>query len=155
MKKTIALAAALVFCLFGLQAQTDEFRISGNVTFTSAAIPFPGFQLFIASDNGVYIADAFTDDSGNYETTFDIPTGESVNFTVEAIDFCTGEVLTESVDNSQSSATADFAICSVIDPPPPPSDCEAFFDYFQADPAVLTVDFSDLSYSNQPINTWD
>ncbi|MEM1320549.1 MAG: PKD domain-containing protein [Bacteroidota bacterium] len=156
MKKTIALAAALVFCLFGFQAQADEFRINGNVTFAAVGVPLADFRIYISSDDTSYVTEVTTGLSGNYEAIFDIPAGELVTFTLQTIDFCTGELLSETVDNSQgNSATVDFSICSIIDPPPPHSDCEAFFDYFQPDPSVLTLEFSDFSFSNEPIVSWD
>ena len=148
---------ALLMCLasWSVIAQTDEFKINGQVTFTADAYPVPGAPVTFVSSDGSYFETTTTDNDGNYEVILDIGIGEQVTATGEVIDFCTGQSLAVTVDNSQSlEVVADFAICDSIFPPPPNTDCEAFYDYIQPDPAALTLEFTDLSYAGVTINSW-
>jgi len=157
MKKTTTLMFALLMCLvsWSISAQTNEFKISGQVTFTSDAFPVPDIPVTFVSSDGSYFETTMTDVDGNYEIVFDIAIGDQVTATGEVIDFCTGEYVSVTVDNGQSlEVTADFALCDFINPPPPNTDCEAFYNYFQPDPTALTLEFTDLSYAGVTIDSW-
>ena len=157
MKKTTTLMFAFLMSLifWSGTALADEFKISGQVTFTSDAFPVPEIPVTFVSSDGSYFETTMTDIDGNYEIIFDIAVGEQVTATGEVIDFCTGNLVSVTVDNGQSlEVAADFSLCDFINPPPPNTDCEAFYDYIQPDPAALTLEFTDLSYAGVTIDSW-
>ena len=150
---TCTLMLALLFG-WAANAQSLGFTIQGTVSFTNDQIPLPGIEIIWTSDDGTYTDVAISADDGTYSVNFDIPAGDVHTFTGETMDFCTGEIIQLTTDNSADVQIIDVTLCSIVFPPPP-VDCEAFFDVERADPSnPLAISFTDLSFSASPINGW-
>ena len=137
---------SLLFTLgWAYSSQAYEVTIDGTVTAYDA--PAPYVDLFIFSVDGSVFEIGFTDANGQYSSTFEIPDGTTTDILVSVIDICTGIFLDQTVTVSGATTeTIDFELCS---------DCQAGFFYYQPDPALLDVQFEDISSGSPDSWTWD
>ncbi|MFK8104362.1 MAG: PKD domain-containing protein [Saprospiraceae bacterium] len=153
MKKLLFKTSFLfLLCLLTQVTMANDFTVNGKVSFGEDEIAAPGFPITIYSVDGLYAMDAVTDDEGNYSSTIDLPDGTVTDFTVEVLDFCSGEMITQIISSSVGLVEINFLICDeiIINTNP----CQAFFSYAPGaiDPIGFPVDFVDNSSGD--INTW-
>ena len=138
---------------FNLQAQS-AFTISGQVHFSAIGFPIDEIPIFVASADGQYVADVFTDADGYYSISFDIPAGDIIEFEVATFDPCTGEFLIVPTSNENGDVIIDFEICIDFVLP----DCQASF-WYEMEGNDLNVQFIDESYANNDLEitswAWD
>jgi len=140
----------------GLWAQNTPVQITGSVLYSQEELPAPGYPVWVTNTQGIEFG-GMTDDNGNF-AILAIPSPNTFTLTVDLLDFCTGELQSQTVVLSPAG-TVDpvppFHVCQDILPPPPPSGCEAFFYAEELDPInPLNFQFHDLSYSDLPITSW-
>jgi len=140
----------------GLWAQNSPVQITGSVLFSQEALPVPGYPVWATNAEGIEFG-TMTDDNGNFAISA-IPSPNTITLTVDVLDFCTGELLSQTVMLSPALSVypvEPFHVCQDILPPPPPSGCDAFFFAEELDPSdPLNFQFHDLSYSDLPITSW-
>jgi len=116
----------------------------------------PGYPVWATNAEGIEFG-TMTDDNGNFAISA-IPSPNTITLTVDVLDFCTGELLSQTVMLSPALSVypvEPFHVCQDILPPPPPSGCDAFFFAEELDPSdPLNFQFHDLSYSDLPITSW-
>ena len=100
--------------LFLLPLQAADFTISGKVRLFAGNVPSPFTKVDISDEAGNYTASVFTNFSGAYKTSFDLPDDSTINFTVQIKDICTDKIISKSTTNSANSATVDFVMCDVL-----------------------------------------
>ncbi len=128
-----------------------SFTISGNVEFPAFDFPVDGYPIFVASGDGIYIAELITDEEGNYSTSFEIPDGEIVDFEVATFDICTGDDLIEATSNANGDVVINFVVCEDFEFP----ECQASF-WFEAGEDMVTYSFFDDSFTGEDneITSW-
>ncbi|MEL6867906.1 MAG: PKD domain-containing protein, partial [Bacteroidota bacterium] len=157
MKKSIFYTLLMLCCCWWMpqaQAQFGNFNISGQVTFAEEEIPVPEYPVHLIIPALDIQETTMTDDAGNYSLDVEIDPVFLADVEVYVIDFCIGDVITVQTTNESDSTIIDFNVCSIINPPHTGPTCDAFFQADIIDPAALTVQFIDLSFSSLPINTW-
>ncbi len=139
----------------GLQAQGTPVQITGSVLFSQESLPAPGYPVWVTNAEGIEFGGA-TDDNGDFAIQA-VPSPNTIVLTVDVLDFCTGELIVETVTlvpGAAVYAVEPFHVCQDILPPPPPEGCDAFF-YAESNPANnLSFTFHDLSYSESDITSW-
>ena len=153
--------STLLFVLlfsFG-QLPATECRVSGRVLFGIDEEPLSAYPVsFGLFSLGIFLEDTASQDgafSFTFEVEFDGP--NPIFGTLSATDFCTGEVLFEPVillESFPAVEGASMVLCSDIDPPNPPANCLAYFQYQQAEVAPYIVQFFDISSTAAPIASW-
>lgn len=149
----IKLLTLLALCWASLSVAQTTIVFSGQVFFGIDQAPADNYPVFIyeAGTNTTMVAETNTD--GIYEVALDVDSapGDVLEYTVETFDFCTGVVysFTSIVDPLLDEPVVnDFHVCTDVNPPPPPEDCEAFFTYEAIPDAPLSIQFYDLSYAD-------
>ncbi len=147
----------LMLMSFWVMAQ--NITITGSVFFGQVenAQPLPQYPVF-ASSTEVLLAEATTDDSGNYFFEFSedqLSDWNSVVF-ITVYDFCTGEQEVSIVSAETVSVFSDvnLNICSYEGSIDPPTNCQAFFTYEQIGVAPYEAAFFDLSFVYPPASSW-
>ncbi|MCB0577950.1 MAG: PKD domain-containing protein [Phaeodactylibacter sp.] len=72
-------------------------------------------------------------------------------------DFCTGEVITETaafLENFPATEGMKLTVCSDADPPNPPANCQAYFQYQQATVDPYIIKFFDVSSTAALVESW-
>ena len=142
MKKTLLSSLLLLFaCL--MQAQIT-ITVSGFITRVTDGTPvedwtISAFAIDPQDSTQFGFADGLTDVIGYYEFEVEIPANLN-EITLEVETGCydgSPEVITETLQIVNSAASADFEICA---DPPPPADCEAWFELESLD--SLTIQFT-------------
>lgn len=155
MKRTFWMLLSLL-SFVGLQAQIIPATVMGFVKFSANALPAAGYPVAVydlSNGNEVF---GITDDLGAYEIPVNL-TAETESLLVEVYDFCSGEALNYLITTSSEDVyvAEPFFICEDIMPPPPPTGCNAAFYAQELNPLdPLTFQFHDLSFSEQPITSW-
>lgn len=150
MKNLIQLNVFLLFfALFSFSLHASPFTISGQVVLAPENEPVPGMDILILSEDGEFIDLAISGEDGTYSVTIDLEDGVVATFTVQSFDWCTGDILLETVSNENSDeAEANFVICGDFEFP----DCYASF--YSTEPAGLEISFFDDSYPADEITSW-
>lgn len=153
------LSFSLLFLLFTVTTSATEVFIAGNVVFGPSGEPAPGYPIWAFSADSTAV-ETTTNDLGIYELTIDVDfnaPNQVVEVVVNTFDLCTGEALSQTITVSEQNIQIggiNFQVCAEIDPPPPPNGCEAFFSWEQISVDPYTIQFADLSYSADPIQSW-
>ncbi|MFM9951680.1 MAG: PKD domain-containing protein [Saprospiraceae bacterium] len=154
-KKHLLWMLCTLLSLAGLWAQ-NPVQITGSVLFSQEAIQVPGYPVWVINAEGIEFG-GMTDDNGNFAITA-IPSPNTNTLTAEVLDFCTGELLSQTVMLNPALTVypvEPFHVCQDIMPPPPPTGCDAYFFAEELDPInPLNFQFHDLSYSELPITSW-
>ncbi len=144
---------SIILISFGLfvSAQTYTVNISGIVEEVNTSNPIEGAMVEIMTDSanwGFYYNTVYTDQTGYYEDSFDVPANDMGYLWVSTPD-CNGMMLSQTMFYSDTSMQliADFEVCSDSTG----SGCQAMFYYLQ-EPASYTLQFYDQSLGNP--NTW-
>lgn len=152
------LVLLLTACSF-FTSYATQLSVSGVVLFGESQQPVPDYEVELALITIDEFLTAATDEEGVFTFTFDYDFGDELTLpgAISVVDFCTGEVLFESVlflEDFPSTDDVVLALCEGIDPPPPPQHCEAFFFYEQLSFDPYEVQFFDLSSTSAPIEEW-
>lgn len=138
-----------------LWAQTPV-QVTGSVLFSQEELPAPGYPVWVTNAAGIEFG-GMTDDNGNFDIQA-VPSPNTFTLTVDLLDFCTGELQSQTVELSPAGTVypvAPFHVCQDILPPPPPTGCDAYFFAEELNPVdPLSFQFHDLSYSELPITSW-
>jgi len=133
--KKVLLALTLLVSSFSMMAY--EFTINSNIVFPDGT-PAAGATIDIlisgTLDNYVVV-----DNDGNATITYDIDAGTTQTFTLETLDWCTGEILSTSVDSFEGAVDVDFVLCASLF-----EGCQAYFSY-QTDLFSTDVAFANNS----------
>ena len=155
-KKQLLWMLCTLLSVAGLWAQNTPVQITGSVLFTQEELPAPGYPVWVTNAEGIEFG-GMTDDNGNFAISA-IPSPNTITLTADVLDFCTGELLSQTVMLSPAGTiypVPPFYVCRDILPPPPPTGCDAYFYAEELDPAIpLNFQFHDLSYSDLPITSW-
>ena len=159
MKKISPLFFILFMCFsfWSEMVFAEDFKITGQVNYTTDKIPAAGVSVTFVSSNGVS-QKSMTDVNGEYEIVFDISSGEVLTATGVVTDFCTEESVEVIVDSRKGlKVSADFHICTFIVFPPTETSCKADFEYLKPEPKSLTYNFADISYieTDSFTRSWD
>jgi PKD repeat protein len=151
--KRFSLLFLLFFALGALHAQ--NVSVSGVVSFGESQEDLPGYpvQLTILDPTIFVLFEETTDDNGQFQfdVEYDFINGDAIDIAVQVFDLCTGEMLSQQFTVEASNPIVEdvfFTVCSDINPPPPPTGCEAFFGWEQVESDPFLVQFFDLSYTD-------
>ena len=144
------------------QPATGELFVSGVVTYGEDGSPARGLPVWITVFDGTTTEmRTLTNAEGYYEfnmVTLLTSNLDSIGFSVETIDFCTGRNQIQSIAFAPGSPTEfeiNFNICEGLNPPMPELGCQAFFLYDQMTyESPYLVQFHDLSFSREPVEEW-
>ena len=100
--------------LFLLPLQAADFTISGKVRLFTGNVPSPFTKVDISDEAGDYTATVFTNFSGRYTVSFDLPEDATVNFTIQVKDICNNQIISKSTTNTTSAAIVDFVMCDFL-----------------------------------------
>jgi len=154
-KKHLLSMLCTLLSFAGLWAQ-NPVQITGSVLVSQEALPAPGYPVWVTNAEGIEFG-GMTDDNGNFSITA-IPSPNTITLTADVLDFCTGELLSQTVMLNPALSVypvEPFHVCQEIMPPPPPTGCDAYFFAEELDPMnPLNFQFHDLSYSDLPITSW-
>lgn len=161
-RKILCTFFSLLFLLaFG---QGQSVLVEGRVLFGETMEPIPDYLVWVQSsviENGSPIP-VTTDESGffRFETNVNLDPSlplDSLFLSLETFDFCLGEarrVVFSLRPDADWQFSYQFILCRGVNPPPPPTDCEAFFAYRQTDFENLEITFTDLSFSRDSIHLY-
>ena len=149
MKKILSLLLFLGLAAF-IQAQTMTVYLSGTVTADSTGAPVHNHEVIIHSDSSSgfnFYATRQTDASGHYDCTItNVPTAAPVTFFVATHD-CNNNLVIHTFLSTDSPATVNFVICTVIH-------CQSAFTYHQSTSNLLQYEFTDASTGSGTIIAW-
>ena len=155
-KKQLLWMLCTLLSVAGLWAQNIPVEITGAVLFSQEELPAPGYPVWVTNAEGIEFG-GMTDDNGNFAISA-IPSPNTITLTADVLDFCTGEIISQTIQLSPAATVypvPPFHVCRDILPPPPPTGCDAYFYAQELDPATpLNFQFHDLSYSDLPITSW-
>ena len=100
--------------LFLLPLQAADFTISGKVRLFAGNVPSPFTKVDINDEAGDYTATVFTNFSGGYNVSFDLPEDATINFTIQIRDICNNQIISKTTTNTNSEAIVDFVICDFL-----------------------------------------
>ncbi|MCF8366392.1 MAG: PKD domain-containing protein [Bacteroidales bacterium] len=152
MKRSTYLLLVFMACTVFAFAQSTV-SVNGIVTDIESGAPVGGHQVFIVSDSSNtpgYISIVFTNDSGEYADSFDVPELSEGMLTVFTYD-CNGMAIFHEMlyGPGNYNFTVDFAVCSQVIP----VDC--FADFWYSLMEDLSVDFQDMSWPEPSSWAWD
>lgn len=142
----------LFFMLVSLGFSAQAVTIDGHVYF-GEGIPAPGYEVTFHNISTDVTAAVVTDDEGYFSKDFEETPGEPNIVEVSVFDLCFGSLIIETVDLAADFTTVDFIVCNDFFPPLD-SLCNAAFSYQQIDSDELTVEFINLSYSDNDVESW-
>ncbi len=147
MKKLLLLLFISVTSLMVI-SQTYTVSVSGYVEDIDSGEPIANHmvQLFTDSipDDFFYYNTVWTDESGLFEDSFDVPSGVSGDLIVSTPG-CQGAWLTEEVFYSENNTDFTFSFLTCSDPNGGGEDCEAMFYYYPVGDLTSTIQFIDIS----------
>lgn len=149
----------ILVCCFGFAgAQVQTVEVSGRILYGSDALPAPGIPVQLYTETGVrnFISNA----EGYYtgSVPVNVPPNSYAKIALEVKDLCTGQVLSKVLQVYKDSLVfrnVNFALCSNVSPPSPPTDCKAFFVYKSGPNNPKTIYFQDLSVPTNQIFQWN
>ncbi|MEM6395877.1 MAG: PKD domain-containing protein [Bacteroidota bacterium] len=148
----------VIFCLLGCFYLNAQYTISGTVTIGPDQDPLPGWLIFAESQDGTVFDEIETDTDGFYSLSVDIDNTNPTIILISSIDPCTGVLVQEQIlaSSTQTDYTVDLDLCGFIDPPVTDS-CQAFFTSQTIDDGTLSIQFTNLSSTIDPIDVfeWD
>jgi len=156
MNKQFVLSLGLLLLATMLGAQVTVFgRVALGDT-NGPPIPQWPVSLFLTNSDPTVVTT--TDDEGHYSFTLNASIADNAVWTVRTDDICTDIPVASSFTVSPNHTTyeVNLVICAGINPPPPPTDCEAYFHWEQYNSDTpLTVHFFDISYPGvHGISSW-
>jgi PKD repeat protein len=153
----------LMLCFQLPLLMATEVTVAGSVVFGfQDPLPVGGFDVsltILGADPVNYMET--TDEDGSFLFEVEVDTEEDGLFAlIRTFDPCTGEEVSEELfieDAEEQLFSVILTLCSDINPPPPPSGCEAFFGWEQTDSDPYIVEFYDLSYTgtDQEPDSWE
>ncbi|MCX6268110.1 MAG: PKD domain-containing protein [Bacteroidetes bacterium] len=151
MKKLLLPILFLLLVMPGMTQNYNLVTITGTVTDISTGLPIPNHEVVITNDTmggWIYYGTAWTDINGQYLDTVPVPLNTQGILHVRTMD-CQNYFHDISLVFMPSvlNFTADFVICSIIDP------CQAGYLYLQMQ--GLDVQFTDASNGGGTVRLWD
>ena len=151
--KRLSLLFLILFGLLGLHA--ESVSISGSVFFGESQDAVPGYPVEVSIlDPTIFVLfEEVTDENGQFQFEFeyDFINIDEIDMVAQTFDLCTGEIMYQQFTVQASDPNIEgivFMVCADINPPPPPTGCDAFFGWEQVESDPNLVQFYDLSYTD-------